>query len=175
VASLPTAQQLASVDQLAKMLEGASHLEVTADLPSLAGLGKWLLGCPGLQELADTERHLVETSLYEICANIVEHGHGGPSTATIDLWWKPLHRPGSAAGLGFFLICDRGRSYDAEAWGPPDLEDPRIRRRGRGLGMHIVHASMKQVMYLPQTPAGNLTMLRFEPAFRNEREELIHA
>jgi sigma-B regulation protein RsbU (phosphoserine phosphatase) len=174
-AHLPTAQQLASVDQLAKMLEGANHLEVTADLPSLAGLKAWLQACPGLRELPEPERLLVETSLYEICANIVEHGYGGPSAATIDLWWKQLHRPGNGSGPGFFLICDRGRSYDAEAWGPPDLEDPRIRRRGRGLGMHIVHASMKQVMYLPHTSAGNLTMLRFEPMSWSEREELIHA
>jgi serine phosphatase RsbU (regulator of sigma subunit)/anti-sigma regulatory factor (Ser/Thr protein kinase) len=175
VTGLLSAQQLASVDELAEMLEGASHLEVAADMPSLAGLKNWLQTCPGLLQLPATELHLVETSLYEICANIVEHGYKGPSAETIDLWWKRLPSRHNGSGLGFFLICDRGRSYDAAAWGPPDLEDPQIRRRGRGLGMHIVHKSMKQVMYLPNTPAGNLTMLRFEPESQIEREELIHA
>ena len=70
----------------------------------------------------------------------------------------------SRDGVGYFVIRDQGKSFDPTAWTPPDLHDPEVRRRGRGLGWQIVYSSMKKVVYAPDTPAGNLTLLRFDPA-----------
>jgi len=59
---------------------------------------------------------------------------------------------------------DEGKEYDHSEWTPPDLNDRATRRRGRGLGWQIIYSAMNQVVLLPKTPAGNLTLLLFDPA-----------
>lgn len=186
--SLLTADNLNSRENLAEALSAATWLTLRAEISELTRLGTWLLTCPGLRDLPDPDRHLAEASLYELCANIVEHGYEGDASGRIDIWWQLTTAvrvdadaehdstalcPTLAAdlvGRGFFLICDQGAAYDPTEWGPPDLDDPDVRKQGRGLGLEIVRSSMKQVVYLPDTEVGNLTMLRFDPAVHSGKE-----
>ena len=69
----------------------------------------------------------------------------------------------SRDGVGYFVICDQGSPFDPTSWTPPDLDDPGCRRRGRGLGLQMVHSSMREVQQLPGAAAGNLTLLCFDP------------
>jgi hypothetical protein len=76
--------------------------------------------------------------------------------------------------FGAFIVCDQGRIFDPNDWGPPDLHDPQVRRRGRGLGLQMIHSSMTRVAYLPQTPWGNLTLLCFDPEKHQAKETISH-
>ena len=183
--SHPAAQigNLADAGQLHQMLAGALQLNLPSRLDELVRIGDWVKACLAEQGPLIGHKDLIESSLFEVCANIVEHGYGGDTNQEIDMWWVPL--PGGSRswseftesldentgegeapreGVGYFVICDQGKAFDPTTWSPPDLHDPQVRRRGRGLGWQIVYSSMKKVVYIPRTPAGNLTLLRFDPA-----------
>jgi sigma-B regulation protein RsbU (phosphoserine phosphatase) len=148
----------------------ARRLRLPVSRNALPAIRGWLDSCPCLRELGPAPREIAELCLYELAANIVEHGHGGEAEGEITIAWRPApDRSG-----GWFLLTDRGRAYDPADWRFPDLNDPRVRLQGRGLGLRIVHAAMRKVSYLSGTPSGNLTLLRFEPGTVPAEEETPH-
>jgi serine phosphatase RsbU (regulator of sigma subunit)/anti-sigma regulatory factor (Ser/Thr protein kinase) len=152
--------------------ERGHYLPIAVDLGRLDRIRPWIGSCPGLAALGDRERDVVELGLYEACANIVEHGYGEDPSQGFDLWWVPEKADGSKAS-GFFVLVDQGRPFQTE--GPPnvDFTDPAVRRRGRGLGLEIIHGAMSRVSYHPGTPAGNVTILGFDPE-KIRTEEVSH-
>ena len=57
-----------------------------------------------------------------------------------------------------------------------DIDDPKVRGRGRGFGLEILHRAMNRVRYFPETRLGNITVLDWDPerAVASEKE-LRHA
>lgn len=187
-------------EQLHEMLADVDHLTLPADLEQIRQLRPWLESCADFQRFSAKDRIRVESGLFEICANIVEHGYTRDEPHSIDVWWLPMvtvpagsvspPEPPAAAPeapstgdeaattlspeRGYFIICDQGTNYDPRTWEPKDLSKSEVRRRGRGLGLHIVLSSTRDIVYSPETPAGNLTMLRFEPSSTPRKEELNH-
>ncbi len=156
--------------QIAADFRDAHRLRLPVRRGALPAIRGWLDACPCLRALGSAPREIAELCLYELAANIVEHGHGGDAEGEITIAWRPApDRSG-----GWFLLTDRGRAYDPADWRFPDLNDPRVRLQGRGLGLRIVHAAMRKVSYLPGTPSGNLTLLRFEPDTVPAEEETPH-
>ncbi|MGH7731469.1 MAG: ATP-binding SpoIIE family protein phosphatase, partial [Candidatus Eiseniibacteriota bacterium] len=153
-------------------------LTLPADLGALRDLGDWLRRCPGLRELASGVRGRLETALYEVCANVIEHGYAKDSARHLDLWWVPdalgstpvgaIGDPAETVRRGCFVVRDHGRRYQPPPWSPVDFSDPDVRRRGRGLGRDIVHRTMRDVVHHPETQGGNLTFLTFDPAAAGE-------
>ena len=41
--------------------------------------------------------------------------------------------------------------------------DPGVRKRGRGLGLDIIHGTMTGIAYHPGTEQGNITILDWDP------------
>jgi serine phosphatase RsbU (regulator of sigma subunit) len=152
--------------------ERGHHLPVPVDLGGLDRIRPWIGACPGLESLTPREVHVVELGLYEVCANIVEHGYGEDAAPGFDLWWVPDGTDGSRA-RGVFVLADKGRPFRPS--GPPnvDFRDPAVRRRGRGFGLEIIHGAMSRVSYHPDTPAGNVTILGFDPE-KIRSEEVSH-
>jgi anti-sigma regulatory factor (Ser/Thr protein kinase) len=174
--------------RLEEMLSGTLHLQLPSQMDALIRLREWVNTCLDGHGSLTEHKELIEGSLFEVCANIIEHGYGNEPDQDIDLWWVPLpgglqtwsslegsaHADEESAeahrdGVGYFVICDQGSPFDPTSWTPPDLDDPSIRRRGRGLGWQIIYSSMKKVVYESHTPAGNLTLLRFDPAMHAVR------
>ena len=183
--------QLTDNEQLHEMLAGTQCLSLSSRMDNLSRIGDWISTCLADEGMLLSQKSLIESSLYEVCANIVEHGYNDEPDHKIDMWWVPL--PGGKAplleftgiveedpaksdepraGVGYFVICDHGEAFDPTTYIPPNLHDPKVRRRGRGLGWQIIYSSMKKVVYAPDTPAGNLTLLRFDPAKHLEPQEL---
>ena len=167
------------LSQLAEARASGSPLVLRASLESLATLASWLERAPDLSELDSDSRHRVELALYEVCANIAEHGLGFDDSRQFDLWWVPaagspplLTDVDARVRAGYFLLRDDGYPFSPGRWQPRDLGDPTQRLRGRGLGLDLIHLAMNEVAYRPATMAGNITVLTFEPAkARRERKE----
>jgi anti-sigma regulatory factor (Ser/Thr protein kinase) len=166
--------------QLAEARAAGAPLVLHASLESLATLGPWLERAPDLAELDADLRSRVELALYEVCANIAEHGLGFDESRQFDLWWVPATGPrllgtdvDARVRAGYFLLRDDGYPFSPGRWQPRDLGDPALRLRGRGLGLDLIHLAMDEVAYRPATMAGNITVLTFEPdkARRKRKEE----
>ena len=160
---------LTSDEDLMNAMGEAPHLSLVADLEQLDAIGNWLPEIEGPRRLTDEERDLLETGLYEICANIVEHGYERDTDRILDLWWRcegadVVHEDvddGNDEIRGHFLIRDRGAPFDPKTWSPPDLKDRVTRMKGRGLGMLVVDKLVSDKTYLPGTAVGNLYLVRF--------------
>jgi len=189
-ASLPPGHGMVDLQRRLPEAEARGvHLELPARLDALPRLHRWLAECPTLDVLADDDRQLVENALYEICANIVEHGYQEDAGATLDIWWVPeagedplgggtlpdQAGPRLAASLGhaYFLLRDACPPFQPGPWHASDLSDPGVRRRGRGLGLDIVHRIVSRVVYQPTTPEGNLTLLQFDPE-PDPNQKVVH-
>jgi serine phosphatase RsbU (regulator of sigma subunit) len=150
----------------------------------------WLRETPALDALPPREGELLTTTLYEVCANVAEHGYGHDPAREYELWWVPPEAPVAARGSrpraegarkshstsrngdaardasrrvreGWFLMRDDGTPFSANDWKSQDFNDPRVRLRGRGLGLEIIHRAMRRIVYYPSTPVGNVTWMCF--------------
>lgn len=144
------------------------HLELAADLSRLDDLLAWAGKCPGRECFTNEQTQRIELALYELCANIVEHGYRRTPGGRFDLWYVPpagegpeVAAPRRTTAEGFFLIRDQGRAFDPGRGATPDLRDPQRRRRGRGLGLEIARRTIRNLRYFPSTEHGNLTLIRF--------------
>lgn len=170
--------RLASADavDLHRRARQAGHvLVLPAAMEALERLGGWLARLPGPDRLSDDQRLLVETVLYELTANVVEHG--GASEEGLELSWLPdPNGDETAAGLrgGCFVLRDRGYPFRPERQRPFDPARHGAWRKGRGLGLDIVHRVVDEVVFRPGTTAGNLTLLSFDPAKTQEPKEERH-
>jgi serine phosphatase RsbU (regulator of sigma subunit)/anti-sigma regulatory factor (Ser/Thr protein kinase) len=146
-------------------------LRLAASLDSLPAIQEWLVGAGVVPSLTDESASLLNLALYEVCANIAEHGYGEDAAQSFEIWWEPSARH---AG-GSFVIRDHGRPFRPDVPKRVDLNDPEARKRGRGLGLEIIYLTMQRVQYHPGTRAGNLTILDWNPETTAGREELRHA
>ena len=115
--------------QLAEARAAGAPLVLHASLESLATLGPWLERAPDLAELDADLRSRVELALYEVCANIAEHGLGFDESRQFDLWWvSAVGKRGTDVDArvraGYFLLRDDGYPFSPGRWQPGDLGDP---------------------------------------------------
>ena len=160
-------------DRFEEARRRGSRLVLNAGADVHESVRAWLRATPILDRLPSRESDLLTTTLYEVCANVAEHGLGNDPARTYEVWWVPAPedspRRGRASedaasrGLreGWFLIRDDGTPFSANDWRSQDFHDPRVRRRGRGLGLEIIHRAMRRIVYYPGTPMGNLTWMCF--------------
>jgi len=142
-------------------------LVVDVGVDPLTPIRDWLERSTPLRALPATRKELLTTALYEICANVAEHGYRNRTGRSFEVWWSPDE---SGEGAGSFLVRDQGTPFEANGWRGQDLGDPRVRKRGRGLGLEIIHRAMRPVIYYPATPVGNVTWMRFGNAGAVDQE-----
>ncbi len=180
--SSPDPADRSALDALHSAEAGGVGLTLQASLDSLHSIRPWLACIPALRDLAREEMEWLTSALYEAGANIAEHGFAGRTPIDFQLWWltgeatPPV--PGETAEArasrllrtGTFIIRDEGAQYQPEAWSASDFEQPDVRRRGRGIGLDIIHNVMRGFGYRPGTARGNITSLTFGP--RRDQENL---
>ena len=137
-------------------------MTLPARMDALERIGAWLRGCPPARMLPERDFGLLTTTLYEVCANIVEHGYREDPSRSLDLWWVP-----DDLGATLFLVRDDGTPFTPDAAPDLDFGDPNVRSKGRGIGLQIIRRATRQATYVPGTREGNLTVLRFP----HQREE----
>ena len=176
-----------------------ARLTLRAGTDPLRSMRDWLAAHVSFGSLPSAERELLTTSLYEVCANVAEHGYGREADKEYDLWWVPGNEAGASGsetgradgpktragrdrgGLdpeealrrvraGWFLVVDHGNPFEGNAWKGQNLADSAVRRRGRGLGLEIVHRAMRRVVYHPSSSVGNVTWMCFGMCSVDSRE-----
>lgn len=166
-------------------------LDLTASLEELDKIPVWLASLPRVADLEAEPMQLLATALYEVCANIVEHGYDCSDGYAFRIWWIPRSpadsRPtgGTPAprsdpwdgiemtAAGMFVVVDRGRPFAPHNWQASKFEDPAVRRRSRGFGLDIIYKVMARVVYTPGTQDGNVTSLVFDPSFLRLEERRL--
>ena len=154
------------LDRVAEARERGKALKLPPTLDALVRLEDWVGRLPGFSgpAAAGSRIHL---ALYELCANIVEHGrpvNGEP----IALWWVPdaedASDPKGGAAAGYVVILDQGAPFSADNSGVVDLGRADVRRKGRGLGIDLVRRATSRLVYHPGTPLGNVTLVAMRVA-----------
>jgi len=146
-------------------------LRLEADFNALNRVNDWLKQSGILRGLPDRAAEMLNLALYEVCANVVEHGYGEDATQTLELWWISGPQGGDGPPRGSFFIRDRGKPFRPDPWRPTNFRNPEVRKRGRGLGLDIIHRTMSEVAYHPGTELGNITVLDWDPLMIRAREE----
>ena len=165
-----------ALERLAAARKSGSSIRLPASLDSLASIREWLGRSGALRGVSTGVADMLDLALYEVCANVVEHGYGENAERSLELWWLPGAGPvDGAAPRGQFLILDQGRPFRADRSKETDYDDPAVRRRGRGFGLDIIHKTMTAVSYHPDTSAGNLTILEWDPRKIDQHDEARHA
>lgn len=148
---------------VAEARKRGERLRIPAALDRLADLHGWIRGCRGFDTVTADALTLIESALYETCANIIEHGYGSDANRSLDLWWVRCDRTSDRL-CGRFAILDDGAPYRPEDRRKLDFADAAVRRKGRGIGLEIIHEAMHGVAYHPGTKDGNVTILSFDQA-----------
>jgi serine phosphatase RsbU (regulator of sigma subunit)/anti-sigma regulatory factor (Ser/Thr protein kinase) len=155
----PAACGAGRLRQLMARRAQAHHFSLPATLDALDGVHRWLRSCPGLSELPQEDFTMVEHGIYEILANIAEHGCGLEGEKKIDVWWIA----GDSGPGGHFLVRDQGRAPHPEDWHWKEPETAAGLRRGRGYGLAIIKETLSEVEFHAGTDEGNITVARYVP------------
>lgn len=154
-------------DWVARARAGGRGLTLRAEFAELERLRGWLESPQGPGPLSACTVALLESALYEICANVVEHGYGCDGRSELELWW--LREEGAAPAAseptptrGRFVLVERGREFDLSTAEPADLSRLEVRLQGRGLGVAMIRRLLPSVSYRPGTAEGNVTLLDFD-------------
>ena len=182
-AAKPAANEESPQAILARARASGRHIRLSAHEQSLAGLLDRLPTCSSLSRLEAREIHVLEGALYEACANIAEHGLGHREGEIFDLWWLPESADNedsespakSSRPRGTFVLLDHGVPFAPAEGQTVDFDDPKVRRRGRGLGLEIIRVAMHRARYHPGTPEGNVTILEFDAGRVRNAEEVLRA
>ena len=175
-AAIPETGPLA---ELARGKAEGCHLKIEARVPTLGTILERLSHCSCLAGLDSRQKHVLESALYEVCANIVEHGLAGTGGESFDLWWIPPPADEKEGGSrsfgpgrgGKFVLRDGGVPFAPDSGSSVDFRNPKARRKGRGLGLEIIRAAMQSIEYHPGTPEGNVTIMEFNPNLAPVHEE----
>jgi anti-sigma regulatory factor (Ser/Thr protein kinase) len=155
------------LDTLQEARDRGKHLSLTVDLDALTEIKEWILAIPELTERSDRDKMMMESALFEVCANIIEHGYQREKEANaFDLWWLPDMRgdkskeaSGSSPPQGSFVIVDQAIPFRPETRSSREFFKHLTKTEGRGFGLELIQRAMKQVSYNPGTSEGNVTIL----------------
>jgi phosphoserine phosphatase RsbU/P len=173
-----TIREMSEEVELQTLMGTAKHLSVAADMKSLTEIRDWLKGTLKANEVADDTSDLLDNALYELCANIIEHGFAEREPGDIDLWYRSVRNCNSTHSdsslgnsLGCLIVRDKGAAFKPENWQAPDLSDSQVRSRGRGLGLMMIDKILDEVVYVPGTELGNFSLIRIGPVNTSDMED----
>lgn len=109
------------------------------------------------QEAAFSEEDVARFKLAvdEACTNVIEHAYGEEEHHEIDV---AVIIDSDRLTIS---IRDEGRAFDRTRYSPPDIFEYVKRRRGGGLGVHLMHQLMDQVEYQSHGGANEVRLTKY--------------
>jgi serine/threonine-protein kinase RsbW len=93
-------------------------------------------------------------SVDEACTNVIKHAYGGAADGLIGITVRVLDDRLEVR------IQDTGRAFERSTYQEPDLAALTRRRRGGGLGVHIMHRLMDEVEYRRTGSVNEVTLVK---------------
>jgi anti-sigma regulatory factor (Ser/Thr protein kinase) len=140
------------------MAEREYQFRVKSAVPQLEKVRKWAAYIARGLGFDDRAVFEVELSIYEACANVIEHAYGNNPHKYIDL------RMAVELDRLIVTIRDQGGTFE-----PSSLKEKNIARiieteQDGGLGMHIIEACMDEILYRRQGGENILELVKYLPA-----------
>jgi len=136
------------------------RFRVSSDIANLDKVRLW--GGHIARRLGFEERSVfeIEISLYEACANVIEHAYLNRRDHYIDLTFEVKD------GRAVLTILDEGGAFDPASLKTKDI--PRIidTEQDGGLGMFIIEACMDEILYRRQDGRNILELVKYLPGGR---------
>ena len=93
----------------------------------------------------------------EACTNVIKHAYSGKPGNTVEITVEV------APDRFKIRICDTGKSFDRSTYTVPNLKRfTKLRKRG-GLGVHIIHQLMDQVIYSRKKGVNEILLVKRRP------------
>jgi anti-sigma regulatory factor (Ser/Thr protein kinase) len=151
--------------------ETNAPLRLPTNLETHPAIRQWLQGPAVLPRMDLRSLDRVTLLLYELVANVAEHGHDLAPDEHVELWWLPDPEEPSESdtsrkisrdpGNGRFVMVDHGKPFQPPPWTPRDYTQPEVRRSARGHGLDIIQR-MADLRVYPSTSHGNVTTVRIK-------------
>lgn len=130
------------------------QVKVPAQLSYLRVLRKFITRIGEKYNFSAKELYAFKASVDEACANIIEHGYGH-SDGSITM--KAIVKNESFT----IELVDRGKSFDPNQLGNPDLKQYVHQRKKGGLGIFIMHRLVDKVDYQISNNGNILRLTKF--------------
>lgn len=139
------------------MTEKEYQFRIRSDVSQLEKVRKWasyIARALGFDERAVFE---IELSLYEACANVIEHAYANNPDHYIDL------KLTVELDKLVVTIRDEGGSFEPTSLKEKDIAKIIETEQDGGLGMHIIEACMDEILYRRQGRENILELIKYLP------------
>lgn len=106
-------------------------------------------------DLADDTVEHFKIAVDEACTNVIKHSYKGDNTRQIDI--ACIVDPESFT----VRIRDEGQSFQPDLYKEPDIFDLAKRRRGGGLGVHMMRRLMDRVEYRKRGKVNEVNLTKY--------------
>lgn len=133
------------------------RFRVTSDIANLDKVRLW--GGHIARRLGFDERSVfeIEISLYEACANVIEHAYLNRPDQYIDLTFE------ARDGRAVLTILDEGGAFDPSQLKTKDIPKIIDTEQDGGLGMFIIEACMDEILYRRHNGRNVLELIKYLP------------
>jgi serine/threonine-protein kinase RsbW len=141
------------------MAEREYQFRVKSSVSQLEKVRKWgayIARALGFDERAVFE---VELSIYEACANVIEHAYANNPDNYIDL------RITIELDRLVVTIRDEGGAFEPSSLKEKDIAKIIETEQDGGLGMHIIEACMDEILYRRQGNENILELIKYLPHY----------
>jgi serine/threonine-protein kinase RsbW len=140
------------------MTTATYEFRIRSDVPYLEKVRLWAANIA--RHLGFDERGVfeIEISVYEACANVVEHAYRNAPGRFIDLALKV------GDGKLTIVIEDEGGVFEAAALRPKDIAGMIASEQNGGLGLFILEACMDEILYRRHGGRNILELSKYLPS-----------
>jgi len=139
------------------MTDAENYFRITSAVPNLEKVRRWaahIASSLGFDERAAFE---VEISVYEACANVIEHAYHSDPDKYVDL--KITASPEKLV----VAIYDDGGAFAPNGPRKKDIAAIITSEQEGGLGLYIIEACMDEILYRRQNGRNTLEMVKYLP------------
>lgn len=139
------------------MAERGYQFRIKSAIPQLEKVRKWASHVARALGFDDRAVFEVELSIYEACANVIEHAYDNNPNNYIDV------KLSVELDKLVVTIRDEGGAFEPTSLKEKDIAKIIETEQDGGLGMHIIEACMDEILYRRQGGENILELIKYLP------------